>query len=731
MIRLKKTVCTGGILALLVAPVQPARSSSQNLSAGIVGDCDGDGRVRINDIIAAVAIALRMSVLSVCPSADLNGDGVIDISELVTMVRNSLGRLPGTPTRTPAPTPRVDGSGTIEGAAEVALDNQDAIGIMEFGCIRNNACQGDRGRLGLALRRVSLSSMREDASSSGTTGSESCSQGGEIQEACIVSGSTSTLTIEYRDCREETVSGNLVLRRGTAIQTVSNRGFCVSREVSATEDTVVLQLRDFGLEEILDGEPVLIVGAELTDRFTPSGEIGCAGEAEGLQVVDGIFSVDCSAEADSIRCPRGETELSLLATQLSLERTSGGFPCERGVLANGSLGIEDGIDDVGYVEEFDGFLLTEAEDDDNVRRYTHTGLVIVDCLGPLDYRTIIDMPATQSGAILVPENAICPSGGVLEVTRPAFFDGAGVGADTSGQGTVQPTGLFQSLLRGLRGPVYQVLRNVDTAVDFGSDAVQVTTLVGAADGSVAACENIAGATSDPQAVVAAEVGKSFPLTRVFKSGLIPFDSLPCFNRNARAGDGRVCLGPECNPGDCTCPPGEECREFSLQQGAPIVEATEGIPAAELVSSLPELNDPCSGFRERSTYRFGNTGPTTEIRQCSALPPAPVGDGFRLENGSSVIFAYDTPLASLFNAGAGGFPVDLDRQNLLRCDGPNSVLHIGRAALDSVPAPLIQFSMGGGVLFDFDADGIADRTVPSCRDLSALSQCKRNDLSRNH
>jgi len=58
------------------------------------GDCNGDGAVKIDELIRAVGIALGRSNVSVCQSADATGDGTVSIAELVTAVTHSLNGCP-------------------------------------------------------------------------------------------------------------------------------------------------------------------------------------------------------------------------------------------------------------------------------------------------------------------------------------------------------------------------------------------------------------------------------------------------------------------------------------------------------------------------------------------------------------------------------------------------------------------------------------------------------------
>lgn len=51
--------------------------------AACTGDCDGDGVVRVNELVAGVRIALEQAALSTCQSFDDDGDGRVTVAELV------------------------------------------------------------------------------------------------------------------------------------------------------------------------------------------------------------------------------------------------------------------------------------------------------------------------------------------------------------------------------------------------------------------------------------------------------------------------------------------------------------------------------------------------------------------------------------------------------------------------------------------------------------------------
>lgn len=54
------------------------------------GDCNGDGQVAINELVAGVNIALGSASVDSCASLDTNGDGSVGISELVAAVSRAL-----------------------------------------------------------------------------------------------------------------------------------------------------------------------------------------------------------------------------------------------------------------------------------------------------------------------------------------------------------------------------------------------------------------------------------------------------------------------------------------------------------------------------------------------------------------------------------------------------------------------------------------------------------------
>lgn len=92
-------------LTLVVLLLVPAPRAPAGLADACVGDCDGDGMVAINELIAGVGIALGQQPVSTCANIDRNGDGAVTVEELIAAVRAALDGCPGSPTATPTDAP--------------------------------------------------------------------------------------------------------------------------------------------------------------------------------------------------------------------------------------------------------------------------------------------------------------------------------------------------------------------------------------------------------------------------------------------------------------------------------------------------------------------------------------------------------------------------------------------------------------------------------------------------
>ena len=75
-----------------------------------LGDCNGDGRVSVGELVRGVRIALRRAEVDSCATFDRDGDGTVSIAEIIAAVQNALRgcghEIQPTPTPSPEPTRR-------------------------------------------------------------------------------------------------------------------------------------------------------------------------------------------------------------------------------------------------------------------------------------------------------------------------------------------------------------------------------------------------------------------------------------------------------------------------------------------------------------------------------------------------------------------------------------------------------------------------------------------------
>ena len=85
---------------LVLGREDPAPSPAQTC----VGDCNGDGRVLVNELVLGVNIVLEERPVSAC-TALADEAGIVNIMQMMKGINNALGVCPARPTATPTATP--------------------------------------------------------------------------------------------------------------------------------------------------------------------------------------------------------------------------------------------------------------------------------------------------------------------------------------------------------------------------------------------------------------------------------------------------------------------------------------------------------------------------------------------------------------------------------------------------------------------------------------------------
>jgi hypothetical protein len=614
------------------------------------GDTNGDGVVQISDLIQCVRQALGTAAAT--QSCDADTDGMVEINELITAVGNALGTC-----EIPLPV----SSEAVEGSARVAIT---AVGSLEVLDIGGAAVGSDGGLRLLRLRDPRMALARRPGGSAAGVAIGCVSR-------CDAEGGSSVLTETFTDCiQTDSETGTELRLNGSRVRTVSAESFCTTNMVPP--------------------------GATDTTRYT-------------------AFRADFTCEDD---CPPGLQSAVLEAGDLTVARRPAPAEGELESVLTGDLTVENRLTGERLEQTFGdgGLALTERADPSEQTVIRLDGKVtLADCLEPLQFAT--------TDPIVFSRGAKCPSDGSYDVTLGALAMATAAdiegGAETQGPeadgvtaGALPAGTLRETVYRALDGRVYQVLQNTGAAGTLGVPNLRVTTAVGAAGPSarVALCTDLPADPRSAVQVVAAVASDAFDPAGVVKSELISGAPMPCFNPTANAGAGRVCIGTGCNPDTCACS-SSACRTFFIDGGEPLT-SDGAIPPARLVDASV-VEAPCR-VEGRATYAFGETGPTTSVFACGAEPQ----DGFLLPPASSVVFAYDAPFGSGFVTGSGAIPIARDRVNQLGCD-PGEVLGPVQAAGNiTLPPPRVSFR-AASVQVNLNADEVIDDVIDSCEDARLL------------
>lgn len=685
------------VLLLVTVLAPPVRA--QSCSA----DCDGSGRVGVNELILAVNIALGSADQTQCPASDTNRDGSVSIDELVNGVARSVSGCF-----------RRQGRDAVEDATRAEETTRNALPkfmTIDFGSLF--AGGGNSFRVA-RTRSSSYVSSQNAGGGAGQPVPQPCRRGdgssGTILATC--NRATNTLTTTYAQCRlpgEDTVR-NGIDRRTVVVPGNTGFDFCLPDPQVPDNAIVTVVLEEYS--EIAPSGGIRL--ANLSQRFEPAGPPCELASSEsvfrnGTLTTDGFLHTFCDPGVTG--CDETLAELRLTATGLALQQAYALPACDLTMDATGKLFVDNASAGESFAQTFLDLTIKESDVGDR-RTVSQNGRVLIDCLGEVEYSMPVDL--------LIEPDQLCPSDGKLRIVIRDLLNGDALAesraiesapraalATTPNSPSVSG-GLHDLAYRAANGQVYQVLQNPVGNPELQTEDVQITTVVGSTDG-ISECSTISTSQTQAQAVVSAVSGLAFPLEKAFASGVFEGATRPCFNPNGRDGDGLLCFGNGCNSTDCRCPSGG-CDLFSIADLAPLDgSGLQGRP----VGSLSPSNPPCSAGG-RSTYGFGTDTPTIDPGLCAARP----GNGFTLPPRRSTVFAYKVPATSEFISGAAGFPIDVDGDSN-RCPSAGAVI-TGVATKNELGRALVTFA-GGRVDFDVNDDKIVERSLPSCQDLSA-AQC---------
>lgn len=85
---------TNAVVTTIPVGLNPVAVAVAPAGSGCTGDCDGNGRVTINELLTMVNIALGNADVGTCLPGDANHDGTIDVSEILAAIDNALTGCP-------------------------------------------------------------------------------------------------------------------------------------------------------------------------------------------------------------------------------------------------------------------------------------------------------------------------------------------------------------------------------------------------------------------------------------------------------------------------------------------------------------------------------------------------------------------------------------------------------------------------------------------------------------
>lgn len=233
--------------------------------------------------------------------------------------------------------------------------------------------------------------------------SASCASG-TVRASCEVENRQSIIRASFDQCRLPLSGGHTAVADGNLRTETNDVAACVTSGISPTA-TVRFELDDL-LDVLIgpDGDELRRLHSNGTDEIVPTG-IGCAGrnvlehfDVTHDAIVNGRFAGRLMAYHADMRF-----ELS----DFQLDQTSEGLPCDRLMIANGDMDIDDRANGLRFAQTLVGMRvsLIEAGPDAAV---DIDGTLVNDCIG--------DVAVTTLQRLQIPSAIDCPTGGALRVT---------------------------------------------------------------------------------------------------------------------------------------------------------------------------------------------------------------------------------------------------------------------------------------------------------------------------
>ena len=367
------------------------------------GDCNEDGAVGIDELVRAVNVALDVQPLTVCAAADTDGDGVVRINDLVAaVVRALLGC-------------QLSPDDAAQAAALYAPDIVDSVTVLDFGVV------GAQGGSGAAVQSGLVSLP--------------CPGGGSSVQRCVVEHGISQLTVENTECRTAFADALVLITDGTTETTVDDAKFCDTRTVPAgvmvTEHSIEVRRRVVDR----DGNNLAVLLETLKRSFVPSGigcdgQDGTI-TVDGAK----RFRCTASPLLPKgFPCPPEGRALTVEPSNLTIVRATQATTqgCMVGRTLVGEMTTIDAVSGERFDATYRQFFIRESVSDGNVSAVLLNGLVSMPCLGDLQYTT--EKPLLISADVRCPSSGVLDVGTDDRQSRVRYGPGSALAIDYDGDG---------------------------------------------------------------------------------------------------------------------------------------------------------------------------------------------------------------------------------------------------------------------------------------------------------
>ena len=377
-----------------VAAVAIGLALRASTALACAGDCNGDGTVEINELVIGVDIALGQTLVAACPAMDSNGDGSITIDELIAAVNNALDNC-GMSRATPTAPPISDVKGGSQAAVYASAAAQQPL-VFSFGYVGGAGSERLAGRS--AQRDPRDMALLGRAGTGAPAGmarqalADCLNPGGTEQTECVETADGYLFSVAYVQC-ESVESGSVDVVRDGEVQVLGPPEVC--QPVTLAGLNLTFSLTQYTVQET-DPNGIVTTStwgrdAVFTDAHAQSDQLGCDGQPFISESLGGDFSIHV-AQGAAVYLDRQYTyDEFVVATGMGYFTSP--TVCQSGLLVNGTFTLADQLTGTKVSQTFgtpgqsqDSFFIFAGANPDGSVSVNEHGRISSSCFGDVPDR---------------------------------------------------------------------------------------------------------------------------------------------------------------------------------------------------------------------------------------------------------------------------------------------------------------------------------------------------------